>query len=118
MNMEISPNNIEKEKVLEMLKTNGFEHPETKELVIKWLEQREAEAEKENTVSANFNLSIDRIDLYVATGNINEAFICLKEIRGLLDMDRGLSQEELNELYKKLFNKMDELRYPKDKKEE
>ena len=36
--MEQPPNNfdkIEKETVLEMLRTNGFDHPETKELVLK-----------------------------------------------------------------------------------
>ena len=30
---------IEKQRILEMLKANGFEHPETKELVVRWTVQ-------------------------------------------------------------------------------
>ena len=81
--MEQPPNNfdkIEKETVLEMLRTNGFDHPETKELVLKQTEQREEEVEKdENPNRASIVFTIERTELYLATGDKDGAFQNLED---------------------------------------
>lgn len=64
---------IEKEKVLEMLRTRGLEDPETKEAMTKWTMQQEALADKENTNRASILFNIERTDLYLATGDTTGA---------------------------------------------
>lgn len=92
---------IEKGKVLEMLRANGFEHPETREMVIKWTEQQEALVEKENTSRAGILFNIDRADLYVAVGDTNGALECLEDAR------MQAHQENEEEIYNQIMKKMD-----------
>ncbi len=112
MSMEM-PKKIEKERVLKMLSTNGFEHPETKELVLKWTEQKEKEAMIEGTPKARLLFNIERIDLFKQV-DMNKAWETIKEVLAELDMEQTSSKEEREELYGILYKKMDEVGYPKD----
>lgn len=94
---------IEKEKVLEMLRANGFEHPETKDMVLAWTEQQETLVSKENTASARISFEIERSDLYVAIGDMDGALECLEDAR------TQAHQEDETELYDLIMNKMDEI---------
>jgi hypothetical protein len=94
---------IEKGKILEMLKANGSEHPETKALVIKWTEQQEALVNKENTNRAAIIFNIERSDLYIAAGDIAGALECLEDAR------LQAHQENETELYDQIMKKMDEM---------
>lgn len=91
---------IEKEKVLEMLRTNGFDHPETKELVMRWTEQREAEVEKENTSRAAIVFNIERSDLYIAMEDKQGAVECLED--ALTQADQENDTELQNQILEKL----------------
>jgi len=100
---ENSQEKIEKEKVLEMLRANGFEHPETREMVIKWTEQQETLATKENTGRATIIFNIERSDLYLAVGDKEGALECLEDAR------TQAHQENETELYDQIMKKMDEI---------
>lgn len=91
---------IEKEKVLEMLRTNGFKHSETRDMVIRWTEQQEALVEKENTSRAGIVFNIERADLYTAAGDIDGALDCLEDAR------LQAHQENEEELYNQIMRKM------------
>jgi FimV-like protein len=110
MNMEMPPmgeNNqekIEKGKVLEMLRTNGLDHIETKELVMEWTEQKEAEVEKENTSRATIVFNIERSDLYIAMGDKEGATECLEDALAQAD------QENEKELQDQIIEKLKSLK--------
>lgn len=94
---------VEKEKILEMLRANGFEHPETKALVMRWTEEQEAAVTADNTSRAAIAFDIERADLYVAIGDIDGAL-------ELLDSAREAANCENDEsLYDKIMKKMDEI---------
>jgi len=95
--------NIEKEKVLEMLRANGLGHPETMEMVIAWTKQQEALVEKEGTASARILFEIERSDLYLAVGDIEGALECLE------DALTQAHQENEDEFYSQIIKKMDEI---------
>ena len=95
---------IEKEKVLEMLRTNGLEHFETNELVTKWTLQKEAEVKKENTSRAAILLNIDRTDLYIAIGDNEGA------IKNLEDALEQADQENEKELQDQIIEKIKALK--------
>ncbi|MDP3947360.1 MAG: hypothetical protein Q8Q41_01560 [bacterium] len=103
-NPENSQEKIEKEKVLEMLRANGFEHLETRDLVIKWTEQQEALVAKENTGRAAIVFNIERSDLYLAVGDKDGAIKCLEDARA------QAHQENEGELYDQIMKKMDEIK--------
>jgi len=86
-----------------MLRENGFEHPETRDLVIKWTEQQEALVTKENTSRASIVFNIERADLYLAVGDKEGALECLEDAR------MQSYQENESELYKQIMKKMDEI---------
>ena len=94
---------IEKAKVLELLRVNGYEHPETKEAVTKWTEQQEAIVTKENTGHARIAFEIERADLYLATGDTDGALECLEDARV------QAHYENEDELYDQIMKKMDEV---------
>lgn len=94
---------IGKQRVLEMLQTSGFEHPETRDLVIKWTEQQEALVAKENTSRAAIIFEIERSDLYLAVGDKDGALECLGHARLLAN------QENEPELYDQIMKRMDEI---------
>lgn len=100
---ENSQEEVGKEKVLEMLLANGTDDPETRELVIRWTEQQEALVAKENTSRAAIVFNVERADLYVAAGDINEALECLEDAR------TQAHQENEAELYVQIMKKMDDL---------
>ncbi len=108
MNMEIPPNNIEKiekEKVLEMLRLNGFEDPKTKEMVIGWTKQREAEVEKsENPNHESIVFNIERTDLYLAARDKDGA------IENLNDALQQAEQENEVELQNQILEKLKDLK--------
>lgn len=99
---ENSQEKIEKGKVLEMLRANGLEHPETKEMVMRWTEQQEASVEKENTSRAGIIFN-ERTDLYLAVGDMSGA------LENLEDARMQVHQENDIELYEKIMKKMDEI---------
>jgi len=94
---------IEKETVLEILRTKGPEDPETKVLVERWTAQQEDIATKENTGRAAITLNIERADLYLAVGDIEGALDCLEDAR------MQAYQENEKELYDQIMKRMDEL---------
>jgi len=104
-NMEIPPagengaEKVEKAKVLEMLRTNGFDHPETRELVIKWTEQQEALVVTSRDTIA---LNIERTDLYLATGDIKGAKECLED--ALTQADQENERELQDQIVEKIKN--------------
>ena len=91
---------IEKETVLEALRTKGPEDPETKEMVIKWTIQREAEVDKENTNRASIIFNIERTDLYLAAGDVEGALEHLEDV--LLYASQVKERELYNETLKKI----------------
>lgn len=104
---------IKKSEVIAMLKEKGFDDPKTKELILKWTEQKEKEVEKEGTPKARLLFNIERIDLFMQV-DINWAWESTKEVFSDLNSDRSSTKEELDELYGILYKKMDEIGYPKD----
>lgn len=94
---------IEKEKVLEMLRAHGFDHPETKEIVTKWAEQREASVMEKNTRRAQVLFEIERSELYLAAGDAEGALRCLEDARFVAH------QENEHELYGQIMKRMDEI---------
>ena len=76
MEQSSRPENIMKEKVLEMLKENGFEHDETKRLVMEWTIQQEKAVV---TIKDSIIFNISRADLYIAIGDIDGAEECLRD---------------------------------------
>ena len=96
-------NKIEKAEVLEMLRLNGFEHPETRSAVIKWTEQQEVLVTNENTAKARIYFEIERADLYIAVKDIEGALDCLEDVR------IQAHQENEVELYNEIMKKMDEV---------
>lgn len=102
-NPENSQEKIEKGKVLELLRVNGYEHPETKEAVIRWTEQQEALVTKENTCRARIAFEIERSDLYIAIGDTEGALECLEDARV------QAHHENEPELYSQIMKKMDEV---------
>lgn len=100
---ENSQEKIEKGKVLEMLRVNGFEHPETRDMVMRWTEQQEASVENENTSRAGIVFNIERADLYLAVGDIDGA------LENLEDARTQALQENDAELYEQIMKKMGEI---------
>ncbi len=86
---------IEKETVIEMLRLHGFDHPETKNLVLEWTLQQEEFVAKENTSKASIVFNIERSDLYLAVGDILGALECLDDAytQALHEDEVGLCQE-------------------------
>jgi hypothetical protein len=98
--MEMPPTeegNIEKGKVLEMLRTNGFDHPETRELVIKWTEQQEALVVTSRDAIV---LNIERTDLYLAAGDKDGAIECLED--ALTQADQENEKELQDQIVEKI----------------
>ena len=101
MNPEEIPNKIEKEVVLEMLKMNGFGHPETRELVTEWTKQKETEVEKnENPNRASILFNIERTDLYFVIGDTRGAVECLED--ALLQAEKENEVELQEQILEKL----------------
>jgi len=94
---------IEKEKVLEMLKTKGVDDPETKTLVLQWTKEREAVVAKENTSRAAIVFNIERSDLYVAANDIEGAIECLESALTQAE------QENEEKLRKEILEKIESL---------
>ena len=94
---------VEKEKVLEMLRMHGFDHPETKEMVTKWAEQREESVMEEDTRRAQVLFEIERSELYLAAGDVEGALGCLEDARLVAH------QENEHELYGQIMKMMDEI---------
>ena len=95
---------IEKAKVLEMLKVNGFDHSETKELMLKWLGQREEEVTKDpDTDYAGFILNLERSELYAAAGMIDDAFDVLDDT--LMQAENQVNEEDKEKMKKQVKEK-------------
>ena len=105
LNQENIVEKIEKEKVLEMLRANGLEHNETKEMVIRWTEQQVAEVEKENTHRAGIIFNIECADLYIAAGDLLGAIDCL----WLARVQAQNELENAKEIFSQISKKADEI---------
>jgi hypothetical protein len=82
---------IEKKEVVEMLKTNGFDHPETRELLGKWHLQRKVEIDgSENPGRDEIILNIEISDLYLDAGKTEEAFTNLEEALEQADLQNDI----------------------------
>jgi hypothetical protein len=92
---------IEKETVLEMLRTHGLEDPETMALVMKWTEQ--LEASRDGSSRSTILNNIERADLYVAARDKDGAIECLEDAR------REAVQENEADLVVQIEAKIDEL---------
>ncbi|MCC7160139.1 hypothetical protein IT399_00200 [Candidatus Nomurabacteria bacterium] len=104
--MEKQPNReikIQKNEVLELLKTKGIENPEVKKLVVQWTIQQEEFATQEGTTTAFINFNIDRADLYLAIGDIEGALDALDDAR------RQAYQENEIEIYGQIMARMREI---------
>lgn len=73
----IESGKIEKDFVVEMLKKNGLENPETKKLLNDYLDQQQELRDENEDIDAsqvfNIRLSIDMIDFYIAVGDTEGA---------------------------------------------
>jgi hypothetical protein len=84
---------VTKEKVFEAIKEKGLADEATKKLITEWVEQREIQIKAEspdisgekNIVEA-FELDLDRVDFYLAAGEIIEAKELLTEIMDLCEI--------------------------------
>lgn len=103
LNLENSQENIKKSEVLDMLRMNGFEHAETRAMVMKWTEQQEVLVTKENTRRASILFTIERTDLYLAGGDKDGALECLEDARAQAHYEND------GELYLQIMKKMDEV---------
>ncbi len=92
---------VEFGKVLEAVRTNGFENPEVKEIVINFLEQQEQEAEKKvEREYADFLLTMMRVDIYAAAGFWDEAYDCIDDVTNIIDSSNeiGERKEEMDRI--------------------
>lgn len=108
MNMDMPPtgeNNqekIKKETVLEILtRTKSFSDPESQGLVTKWIEQRESEVVSSRDAIV---LNIERSELFIAIGEIGEAFKNLEDT-----LEQADSENEI-ELQDQIIAKLKSLR--------
>ena len=63
-----------KEEILAKLKEKGFEDPETQKAVLEWIAQREGEVKIEDTGKASVKFEFERIELYIAIGDMEGAY--------------------------------------------
>ena len=97
---ETGKEKIEKEKVLELLRTRGMEDSEAREAVMQWTLEREASV---ITSRDAIVFNIERADLYRAAGDIQGALECLEDAR------MQAHQEQEGGLFADIEKKMDEL---------
>jgi rhamnogalacturonyl hydrolase YesR len=64
---------IEKAKVLEMIRTKGLQDPETMDLIHAWTLEQEQQVALENTPTATLRFDLERVDLYLAAGDVEGA---------------------------------------------
>lgn len=95
---------MEKEDVLEILRSKGLGDPEAMEMVMKWTMEQEELVTKENTSRAAIVFNIERSDLYIAAGDMEGAIDCLE------DALTQAFQEDEKELYDQVLEKINELK--------
>lgn len=96
---------IKKEEVFSLLEEKGL-NDETRPVVVNWKMEQEILVFKENTSKANILLSLEMVDFYAVTKDIEGIFSNLKEIHGQLIDDKSLTQEDIKEISEKLFAKI------------
>jgi hypothetical protein len=74
-----SPEQNEKQALIDVLKTKGLEDPESKELMIAWCEKKEAEVTAEGSREAQINFEIERAELYQESGNAEYAMSAFED---------------------------------------
>ena len=100
--MEQFPNQESQERadLAEVLKTKGIEDKEVLEMLIAWTERKEQEVERIGTREAQLNFEMERAELYLKAGLIEEA------IQALDDAYSIASKEGLSEYVKKIEEKI------------
>ena len=101
---------VSEEQVIEALKTRGLEDESARELLLKWVKQLEAEADRENTARANAECGVKQALLYYKTGYPAEALEAL-ELSRLEAWNRG---DE--ELYNNIVDFMDQIERQSEQK--
>lgn len=94
---------IEKAAVVELLKARGLEDPEALDMVLRWTRQQEALVTAVNTPAAAITFTMDRADLYLAVRDRAGALDALADAR------LQAYQENEQELYNEIMEKMDEI---------
>ncbi len=74
-----NPEQLERQTLIETLRTRGFEDAESKQLMIAWCERREAEVSAEGTREAQVNFEIERAEIYQEAGSIEDALVALED---------------------------------------
>lgn len=91
------------QKLIQSLKDNGIENPETKELLLAWTQEQEQRAEKSNDPEASIKLNLQRARLYFNAGYIDEAYENFEAAR------TQAHQENKDKLLQAIGDEMDEL---------
>lgn len=86
-----------------MLRTRGYEDPETRDLVVRWTEQQEALSEQDGTSRGHILFEMERSELYVAIGDTDGALECLYHAL------TQAQQEDEPELERQIVQKIGEL---------
>lgn len=82
-----SSESVNRQELIEALRTKGIKDPETRELLQKWAEAKEAEVMAKNNAEASDNVRAaieferERAKLYFEAGYINEALDTLEDAR-------------------------------------
>ena len=88
---------VTEEEVIEALRTKGAENAEARAILGKWKEQNQAEANKENTTTANIKEQIKLARFYKKAGFPKEAVDVLEDSLLNLDQEKGIeSRKEQN----------------------
>ncbi|MBX4200355.1 hypothetical protein KW790_02770 [Candidatus Parcubacteria bacterium] len=90
-----NPETSNREILIEALKTKGLEDPETREMLIKWTEDKENEVEREGTRDAQINFELERAQLYLDAGYTDDAMQTLKDA---MDIATNENRDDLVEL--------------------
>lgn len=79
---EYAPDRLEKGQLLEILREKGIHGVASRQLVDRWIRQREAEVDAENTLEVRVRFNAERSELFLAAGDREGAIHTLNEAWG------------------------------------
>ncbi len=86
---------IEKQAVIDAIKANGLDNPETILLLNKWTDQRKVEIDgSENPGSGESALNIEISDMYLEAGKIDAAFVTLEDALNQADQEGNVELQD------------------------
>jgi hypothetical protein len=90
MSSEGVPNSesIDRQILIEALKSNGIEDPETRELLQKWLAQKETEAMETGSRKSQIEFEIQQAEIWIESGYADYAADLLEETLRYLRSER------------------------------